>query len=132
MPQFTTLVLTDRAATPVARTFVPKDERNGVYTVVNSPSGIPVGEMRYSLSTRRVNGRVKTRAVFAVPVVQTETINGISKPKVVREAIIDASFTFSADSSEEERNNAVGMFADSLGTGKVLVNDTVVKAQGIY
>lgn len=131
MPQLANLVLTDRAATPVAHTFTPKSIDSGVATVVET-TGTPIGESRFSLSTRRVNGKVKSRAVLVVPVVQTETINGISKPKVVREAIVDATFTFSAESTEAERNNLVGMFADGLGTGKVLVNDTIVKAQGIY
>lgn len=131
MPQLAPLVLTDRAATPVAHTFTPKDIANGVATVVES-NGVPIGENRFSISTRRVNGRIKSRLVLAVPVVQTETINGISKPKVVRESVVDATFTFAADSTEAERNNTIGMFADSLGTGKVLVNDTLVKAQGIY
>lgn len=131
MPQLQNLVLTDRAATPVQHTFVPRDILNGVATVVNS-DGTPVGEKRYSISSRRVNGKIKTRVVFAFPVVQTETINGISKPKVVRESIVDATFTFAGDSSESERNNAVGMFADSLAPVKVLVNDALVKAQGVY
>lgn len=131
MPQLQNLVLTDRAATPVQHTFVPRDILNGVATVVNS-DGTPVGEKRYSISSRRVNGKIKTRVVFAFPVVQTETINGISKPKVVRESIVDATFTFAGDSSESERNNAVGMFADSLAPAKVLVNDALVKAQGVY
>lgn len=131
MPQLANLVLTDRAATPVAHTFVPKDMSGGVATVVES-TGVPVGDKRYSISTRRANGRTKARIVFAVPVVQTETINGISKPKVVREAIVDATFTFSSESTEFERNEIVGMFADSLAASKTLVNDTLVKGQGIY
>lgn len=131
MPALQNLVVNDRAATPVAHTFTPRDFINGVATVVES-TGVPIGEKRYSISTRRVNGRIKNRVVFAVPVVQTETINGISKPRVVREAIVDATFSFASDSSEQERADAVGMFADSLATAKVLVNDTIVKNQGIY
>lgn len=131
MPSLQNLVLTDRAATPVAHTFTPRGQPNGVATVVET-TGVPIGESRYTISTRRVNGKIKVRAVLSVPVVQTEIINGITKPKVVRESVVDATFTFSAESTEAERNNVVGMFADSFGTSKVLVNDTIVKLQDVY
>jgi hypothetical protein len=94
--------------------------------------GTPVSERKLSISQRRANGKVKTRLLLAVPVVQTETINGISTPKVVREAWVDCTFTFSLLSSEQERKDVVGMFMSALDPSKVLVNDSLVKAEGIY
>jgi len=67
-----------------------------------------------------------------VPVVSTQVINGISTPVIVRTAYVDSTFTFDATSSEQERKDIVGMFASSLDSTKVLVNDTLVKLQGIY
>jgi hypothetical protein len=131
MPSFTTLVLTDRAATPVAHTLVPRDRENGIATVVES-TGVPVGETAFSIAPRRSQQRVKTRIVLRIPVVQTETINGIATPKVVREAIVDATFNFAVTSSEQERKNAVGMFQSALDPSKLLVNDTIVKCEHIY
>lgn len=131
MPQLQNLVLTDRAATPVAHTFVPRDTAGAVATVVKS-TGVPIGEMAYSIAPRRSQSRFKVRCVLRLPVVQTETINGISTPKVVREAIVDATFNFAMSSTEQERKDAVGMFASSLDASKLLVNDTIVKVESVY
>lgn len=132
MPALQSVVLTDRAATPVAHTLVPQgNPANGV-AVVSKGDGTLVGEKKLSISSRRGNGKVKTRLLLALPVVQTETINGVSTPKVVREAWVDCTFTFSAMSSEQERNDAVGMFQSALDSSKVLVHNTVVKAEGIW
>jgi len=132
MPALQNLVLTDRQTTPVAHTFVPQTVTKEGVAIVNEITGAAVGDPRYTISTRRASGKMKSRVTFHVPVVQTETINGISKPKVVREGVIDATFTFSMESTEAERNNAIGMFADSMGVSKTLVNDTLVKGQGVW
>lgn len=133
MPSFQSLVLTDRATpTPVNRTFTPHSDDNGVNLVVNSPDGTFTSASKFSISRRAVNGKVKTRVLFAVPVVQTETVNGVAKPVVVRESYVDATFTFSASSTEQERGNVVGMFASALATNKPLVHDTLVKGEAIW
>lgn len=131
MPQLQQLVLTDRAATPVAHTFTPVDIQQNVGTV-SERTGSPVADPIYSISNRRSGDNFKVTIKMSVPVVQNETINGISRPIVVRSAYVQATFTFSKDSTEEERDNVVGMFADSFGTGKALVNDTLVKLEGVY
>lgn len=132
MPQLQNLVLTDRAATPVAHTFTPRSIDSGVAMVVES-SGIPIGDNRVTISsTRTTAGRYKVKLQYTFPVLVNETINGVSTPKVARSAYPDISFSFDSTSTEAERNNVVGMVMDSLGTGKVLVNDTVVKLQGVY
>lgn len=132
MPQLQTLVLKDRTTpTAVDHTFTPRDIKSGVGAVVET-SGVPVGDSRFTISLRQVNNRYRAQIQIAVPVVQNETINGIVTPKAVRTAYADLTFTFDATSTEQERNNIVGMLADSLGAGKILVNDTVVKLQGVY
>lgn len=133
MPSLQSVVLTDRAATPVNHTLVPVSAppSTGVATVAIG-DGTLVGEKKLSISTRRVNGKMKTRILLALPVVQTEVINGVSNPVVVREAWVDATFTFAATSSIQERNDAVGMFASSLATTKTLVNDVLVKGEMIW
>lgn len=131
MPNLQNLVLTDRATTPVNHTFTPGDSGNGVGVVVET-TGVPTGESRFSISNRRVGEKIKGKAVLTIPVVQNETVNGISRPVVVRTAIISMDVTFAKDSTEQERNDAIGMFASSLQTTKVLVHDTFVKAQGVF
>lgn len=133
MPQLQNLVLTDRTSpTPVNHTFTPLDvDANGV-GVVEATNGTPIGSPKFTIQNRRANGSFKVRLRLSVPVVQTETINGVSNPKIVRSGHVDAVFTFHQTSSEQERRDIVGMFASSLETGKVLVNDTLVKLQGVY
>lgn len=132
MPQLQNLVLKDRASTPVDHTFTPRDITSGVATVIET-SGVPVGNSKLSISLRTTpQGRYKAELKLAIPTVVNETINGVVVPKVSRTAYADVTFTFDSTSSEAERNNLVGMLADALSTGKVLVNDTVVKLQGIY
>lgn len=133
MPQLQNVVLKDRAATPVDHTFTPRDIRDGVGTVIET-TGVPVGNSRLSVSLRQTanNGRYKAELKLAVPVVVNETINGVSVPTVSRSAFADVTFTFEPTSTEAERNNIVGMLADALAPTKTLVNDTVVKLQGVY
>lgn len=133
MPNLQNVVLTDRAATPVAHTFTPGELTNGV-AVVKKPdaSGLPVTESRYSISRRATKDRYKVTVKFYVPVVQTETINGVGRPVIVRESYAEATFNFPKTSSEAERNNVTGMFASSFAVTNVLVHDTVVKGDGIY
>jgi hypothetical protein len=133
MPQLQNLVLTDRTpVTPVNHTFIPRDiSPDGVASVVES-TGIPVGESRVTLLQKKSGSKLNGELRLAVPVVQTETINGVSRPVVVRTAYVTVKTTFDQESSEQERTNAIGMIADALGTGKALVHDTLVKLQGVY
>lgn len=133
MPQLQNLVLTDRTpVTPVDHTFIPREIANGVGTVVES-TGVPVGNSSVSVSLRKTpSGKFKGTLRIAVPVVQTETISGVSRPVVVRTAYAAVEFTFDETSTEQERTDLVGMLASSLGTSKTLVNDAIVKLQGVY
>lgn len=133
MPQLQNLTLTDRTpTTPVVHTFTPSDITGNVASVVES-TGVPIGNSRVTLSlTRTAANKYKSVLKLTVPIVQTQTINGIALPTVVRTAYGELSFTFDQSSTELERNNVVGMMADALGTSKTLVNDTVVKLQGVY
>lgn len=133
MPTFQNLVLTDRQATPVAHTFVPRSiASDGSATVVES-TGTPIGDNKVVITPSRTStGRYKVAMDFLFPIVQTQTINGISTPVVVRQTNARLVFYFDQASTEAERNNAVGQIADSLGVSKTLVNDTLVKLQGIW
>jgi hypothetical protein len=131
MPQLQNVVLTDRKSTPVDHTFTPLDISGGVGTVVES-SGIPVGQNRLTISQRVSNGRYRPSLRLQLPVVQNQTINGVSTPVVVRTAYVEVNFTFDQTSSVDERNDAVGMIASALQSNKTLINDTIVNLQGVY
>lgn len=133
MPQLQSLVLTDRTTpTPVNLTFVPRDiDAKGVGTVVNN-AGTPIGEKRVTVSMKKRNSRYYGQVRISIPVVATETINGVSKPVVVRTAFVNVDVTFDEKSTEAERNDAIGLLSSALAPAKVLVNDALVKLEGVY
>lgn len=131
MPQLANLVLTDRAATPVNHTFTPLDIKDGVGVVVES-SGVPIGDRRFSVSlTKTSQNRYKPSFRLTVPVVQEATVNGVTKPTVVRTAYADINLSFDPSSTEQERKDVVGMLQSSLDSTK-WVNDVAIKLQGVY
>jgi hypothetical protein len=132
MPQLANLVLTDRTTpTPVNHTFTPREISDGTGYVVES-TGVPIGDNRFAVSLKQTpNGSYKATARLTLPITQTQTINGVSSPVVVRTAYANVEFTFAASSTEDERKNAVGMLVSSLDAAK-WVNDLVVKLQGVY
>lgn len=131
MPQLQAISLNDRETVPVAHAFVPRDIKDHVGTVVRS-SGIPVGDETLTISMKRASTRYRGKLTLAVPVVQTQTINGVSTPVVVRTAYADVNLTFDPTSTTQERKNLVGMVADALSASKTLVNSALVDLEGIY
>lgn len=133
MPTLQSVVLTDRAATPVNHTLTPSGRvpSTGVATVSKS-DGTLIGEKKLSISTRRSGGKSKTRLLLTLPTVATEVINGVSNPKVLRTAYVDVTFTFDQYATEQERKDAVGMIQSAFDPSKVLVNDTIVKNEMVY
>lgn len=131
MPQIANLVLTDRAATPVNHTFTPRDAAGGKGVLVSN-TGVTVGEKRFTIaSSVNSNGKTIVRGKLILPVVATETINGVSMPKVVRIAYANFDLSFDATSTEQERKDAVGMLASSLDASK-WVNDVTTKNETVY
>jgi len=131
MPQLANLVLTDRAATPVNHTFTPLDIQSGVGVVVES-TGVPIGDRRFSVSLNKTSqNRYKPSIRLTIPVVQDATVNGVTKPTVVRTAYADLTFNFDSSSTEQERKDVVGMLQSALDSAK-WVNDVAVKLQGVY
>jgi hypothetical protein len=132
MPALQTLVLTDRKATPVNHTFTPTSGASGVAQLAEA-TGVPIGDNRVTISSSRTSGgRYKSTLKFSFPVVQTQTVNGVSSPVVVRTGYAELTFNFADTSTEAERNDIVGMVASALATTKTIVNDTVVKTEGIW
>lgn len=132
MPALQSLVLKDRATTPVNHTFTPNMLEGGVGTVAES-SGVKVGDSKFSISNRKTaNGRYRVQLKLEVPVVDNAVVNGITVPTVSRVAYATVDFSFSDKSTTAERNNLVGMIADSMTVGKTLVENTVVGLEGVW
>lgn len=132
MPALQSIALDDRTpVTPVTHSFIPRDIKAGVGLVVAN-AGVPVGEERLTISMRKSGARFKGDLRIALPVVVTETINGVDVPRVVHTDYVEASVNFDERSTPQQRNNAVGMLADALGIDKVLVHQAFVGLEGVY
>lgn len=131
MPALQNVVLTDRAATPVAHTFTPMDFTSGVATL-RVPKSVSLDEPKLTLSTRRTVDKVKVRMKLEIPTTVTEVVNGVAIPRVDRVAYAEILFTIPRNSTEQERKDLVGMFQSALDASKVLPNDVLVKLDGIY
>lgn len=128
----TNLVLTDRAATPVAHTFSPDgDDANGVH-VFSEKTGVPAGYSRFTASLRQTNGKFRAALKLAVPITQTQTLNGVSSPVIVRTSFGEVNLTFDSLSSAQERADLIGMLSDSLKTSQAQINDMIVNLSDIY
>lgn len=130
----TNLVLKDRAGTPVNHTFTPDGDivASGTH-VYSEKTGVPAGNPKFtSVLKKDANGRFRPTLRLTVPVVQTQTINGVSAPVVVRTAYIEMNATFDGLSSSQERADAIGMFADSLLATQTQINDLLVNLSDTY
>lgn len=132
MPSLVPLVLKDGAATPVNHTFAPRAIDGGVATLVES-TGVPLGERRISFSQNRsASGRIRCIQKLAMPVVQDATVNGVTKPTLVRTNYADITFNFDASSSTQERKDIVSMVADMLASTQTMVRGNIVDLEGLY
>lgn len=128
----TTLILTDRAATPVAHNFQPDgDDANGVH-LYSERNGVLAGRPSFSASMKKSSGKVRHELRLAVPVVQTQTINGVSTPVVVRTAYMTVSTSFADVSLGQERTDVVGMMASALSATSGQLYELLVNCEDIY
>lgn len=131
MAQASTITVNDRESTPVAHTFAPRAVAPGAATFVEAAS-VPIGERSLVIRSRKSSGKYYARITLAVPVLVTETINGVAVPKVPRAAFIDCNFRFDETSTLQERKNAVGMFHNALAATQTTVDSTVTGLEGIW
>lgn len=134
MPQLQNLVLQDQAATPVSHTFVPRDIIDGVGAVIET-AGVPIGNSVVTVSSKqsKTTGKWKAIVKIAVPVVQTQVVNGVSTPVVVRTAYAELTFNFEPTSTLQERKDIVAFARNSLAiTGATLTYDAITAPSGIY
>lgn len=127
-----TITVNDRAATPVAHSFTPDgDDANGVH-IFNEKTGVPAADRRLTISQRFSSGKYRQTIKFQLPVVQTQTINGISSPVTVRTAVVELNLVFDATSTQQERKDAVGFMANILLPGQAMVNSLLVDLEDIW
>ena len=128
----TNLVINDRAATPVAHTYSPDgDDLNGVH-IWSEKTSVPAGNARFTARLTSSKGKYRPSLRLQIPVVQTQTVNGVSSPVVVRTAYASVDFTFDALSSEQERADCVGLLTHALASSQTQLNDLIVGLSDVY
>lgn len=109
MPAFTTLVINDGATTPVAHTFTPNgpNPKDPTVSRFKESAGTPIGDKTLTVSLREATSSRKVRAVFALPIMITEVINGNSSSRVDHTNFVEVIATFHEKSTPQERKDAM-------------------------
>nr|QDH88675.1 MAG: hypothetical protein H1Bulk304066_000002 [Leviviridae sp.] len=114
MPQLNNAVLKDGATTPANHTFTPDNISGGVATLIES-TGVPIGDKRLTVSLVQTSaGRRKVTMKLTIPVVQDATVNGVTRPTVVRTAYADLTFSYDGSSSLQERKDTRAYIVSAL------------------
>lgn len=103
MPAFNPVDLKDHQATPVVHTFKPLTKELGGLFVWSESDGVPLNSNRLTALRKESEKQIKPSVRIQVPKVQTETVNGISRPVVVYTDYVNIEFSFSKASSLEDR-----------------------------
>lgn len=121
------MVLKDRTSpTPVDHTFSPDgDDANGVH-VYSEKTGVPAGNSRITTSLKQSGDKYRSVVKTSIPVVATQTINGVSSPVVVRTIHLETTMRVENTSTTQERADAVGIHSNALATANTQVNDLLV------
>lgn len=133
MPSASSLSINDRETTPVAHVFTYSGEdANGVDIFVNNSSDLIAGRERLTVSARQSAGKQRVKIVLTDPVTVTETVNGVSVPKIARTAYAELSFTFDELSTLQERKNVIGMCENMLKAAQTALDAVLTNGERFY
>lgn len=118
MPIMTTVSLADGQATPVTHLFKSYSLVNGVlYLRAMAASGLSLAAKMLSINTRTAGKRKKVKFFLQLPVVQVQTINGVSSPVIVDRDFFEGTFTFGETADNQRRKDVRklvgGLFVDT-------------------
>lgn len=133
MPQMAPLVLTDRASPPVDHTFNPRGKEGGVATYAES-TGVPLGDRRVTVRDPVfTNGRAKVTIKMAFPVLQANTVGGVTAYSILRTNYVDLVCNFDQSSTLQERDDMVGQLYDLIRRDdNEVVGETLINLSGQY
>lgn len=133
MPSFASITLQDRESSPADHVFNPVATGEQGVAVFQTDADTPAGAERLTHSVKRMaNGQYRVRVTMNVPVVVTETVNGVSNPVNQRFSRSTHDFYFDENSTLQERKNHVGMIYDLLATDQAFTTGGVEKLQSYY
>lgn len=134
MPQISTLTLADGQSTPVNHDFVVDTIDGRVARWLEKTASSSNGWYPLSASLRPPTaGQKEKHSVFrltlALPVVQTETVDGISRPVVVRTARANVELKLPETGDSDERADLVAFVVSALSHADIAAMITDLEAQ---
>lgn len=135
MAQANSFTVKDRESTPVSYTFAPKGPTADGQGFIFRESGKSPLTAKVATIKSRENTDTKNRYVrisLTVPVVVTETINGVSVDTVQNVSLCDANFRFDMGTSLQHRKNVIGMFANMLAAEIAMIDSTLTGTEAIW
>jgi hypothetical protein len=135
MSEIQTITAADAAATPVTHSFVPRRVSGDLATFAEKSASHPSGYWGLGVSLRDPqsgNGsRVyRQKVTFDMPVMATETINGIDVPKVLYTLRFTGDMILPADSTLQNRKDFRKLLVGILDNA--LVKSTIEDLDPIY
>jgi len=133
MPSMANVILTDRASTPVNHTFTPQGsegDAGGRYTKAAASS---LGDYVLKINPRKTpGGRRKIDVDLSLPVLVTETINGVNSYAVARTSRASATFDFPPDVTLQERKDIVGMLYTALASATTQFDSVLTVGENVW
>lgn len=132
MAQRASFSVLDRATTPLAHVYAPRSSPDTSVVLFVENGIVPVGERKFTISTRKSGTKYRTRMKLEVPTLVTEVINTVNRYSVTRIAYVDCTFTFEDTSTSQERKDVIGQFANSLAATQTMINSSLVDLEEIW
>lgn len=133
MPALASIGLVDRQATPVTHTFEPVNIKGDVATYrCYDDEGVPLGDKILSVSARETENRINGTLKLSVPVLTSVTGDSGTSYTVARVARVTVTTSFDKESTEQERNDAVGFIYRALQHNEDQVHEVFVENKRAY
>lgn len=124
MPAFAPIVINDGATTPVAHTYTPNgvNPKDSTVAQFKESTGTPVGDKTITVSLRAATASRKARVVIALPIMVTETINGVSVSRIDHSNFVEVIGTFSEKSTTQERKDAMALATNLISPSHAVMS----------
>lgn len=132
MAQVGSITVYDGKAVPLAHVFTRQEVVPGQATFVEA-AAVPAGNKKITIRWRTgENKRRYRRVMITAPVLVVETINGVSVPRVVRTNLFDGNIRTDENSTQDERDDLIAMFASVINGANPDVDKTLAGDEAMW
>jgi hypothetical protein len=129
------VVLPDAAGTPVNHTFIPLKVDGDTARWIEQSNAAAIGywPLLYSLRAPTAQSQAKVyraNVSLVIPIVTTETINGVSRPRVEYTMRASAEFVLPQDSTLQNRKDLRKLLVEALNT--TLIKDGIETLVNVF